>query len=606
MKTISFDRFLKYMEEQKKYPEKRFCFILGAGASKQSGIPTGSELAKRWFEEIKNISNKEEFEIWLNTSKINEENLSDHYTEIYKERFIVDKFQGYQVLQQMMEGINPSCGYAILSQILVSSQHNTVITTNFDSLTEDALFIYTQKKPLVIGHELLSDFASPFISRPLIIKIHRDLYLAPQNTSEETDSLNPELGTALSYIFKYYTPIIIGYGGNDGSLMGLMENIELNNRLFWLQYQRDTDHTSLSDRITGLMEKHNGTLIKTGGFDEIMIQMGSIFDINYNSFGKEICKIANQRAEIFEKQIRDIILNSETDNDVKDALSEGFSKGEESALSFLIRSEREPNLEIKANIVADGLKEYPSNLELIEAYAKVLTELNDLDKANQYYQKTIDIDSKNSERYNTYAKFLKNIYNDPDAAEQNYLKAIKIDSENSVLYNSYGIFLKEFHKDFHKAEQNYLKAIEVNPKDTAPYNNYANLLCDFSTEYEKSEAYYRKGIALNKKKAGIYGNYAKLLIIQKRFHEALENINKSMELNKNRKRIPLEIELWFYRYAIFYKDYPESKEMIASYLKLGYKSLRWDLSKIVEIAEEIGHPDIEQVKDFAKQITEVV
>ena len=57
-------------------------------------------------------------------------------------------------------------------------RNNLVITTNFDSLVEDALFMYTSSKPLVINHELLADYAGdPNISRPIIAKVHRGIFL---------------------------------------------------------------------------------------------------------------------------------------------------------------------------------------------------------------------------------------------------------------------------------------------------------------------------------------------------------------------------------------------------------------------------------------------
>jgi len=43
------DSFLKQHQER---PEHPFCFVLGAGASKQSGIPTGSEMAMQWLCEM--------------------------------------------------------------------------------------------------------------------------------------------------------------------------------------------------------------------------------------------------------------------------------------------------------------------------------------------------------------------------------------------------------------------------------------------------------------------------------------------------------------------------------------------------------------------------
>jgi len=38
-----------------KREDKKFCFILGAGASKQSGIPTGKELVKTWIDDLKKL-----------------------------------------------------------------------------------------------------------------------------------------------------------------------------------------------------------------------------------------------------------------------------------------------------------------------------------------------------------------------------------------------------------------------------------------------------------------------------------------------------------------------------------------------------------------------
>ena len=34
-------------------PERSFAFVLGAGASVSSGIPTGAQLVDRWLDEIK-------------------------------------------------------------------------------------------------------------------------------------------------------------------------------------------------------------------------------------------------------------------------------------------------------------------------------------------------------------------------------------------------------------------------------------------------------------------------------------------------------------------------------------------------------------------------
>lgn len=89
-----------------------------------------------------------------------------------------------------MEHSRSSIGYVILSYLLSNTQHNVVITTNFDHLIEDAVNYYEQKIPLVIGHEFLAHYVTKQISRPTIIKIHRDLLLDPKNRADELEMLH--------------------------------------------------------------------------------------------------------------------------------------------------------------------------------------------------------------------------------------------------------------------------------------------------------------------------------------------------------------------------------------------------------------------------------
>ncbi len=50
---ISPKAFIHMFGEAPKY-NRRFCFILGSGASREGGIPTGVEMAKNWADELKN------------------------------------------------------------------------------------------------------------------------------------------------------------------------------------------------------------------------------------------------------------------------------------------------------------------------------------------------------------------------------------------------------------------------------------------------------------------------------------------------------------------------------------------------------------------------
>ena len=72
--------------------DNRFCFLIGAGASKSSGIPTGWELSKIWYENLKEDLNKEELKKWEEEVEFDIKNkLSEYLKEI------VDNEQKYHI-----------------------------------------------------------------------------------------------------------------------------------------------------------------------------------------------------------------------------------------------------------------------------------------------------------------------------------------------------------------------------------------------------------------------------------------------------------------------------------------------------------------------------
>ncbi len=157
MKEITLKTFLYHFCNNIR-EDKKFCFILGSGASKPSGIPTGGELTQKWMDELAEMYDSKDLDSWKAEEGISMDDPAKDYSKIFDKRFELDKKEGFAFLEQVMDGKEPSCGYSILAQILEAKQHKIVITTNFDSLTEDALFIYTHKKPLVVGYEALAHY----------------------------------------------------------------------------------------------------------------------------------------------------------------------------------------------------------------------------------------------------------------------------------------------------------------------------------------------------------------------------------------------------------------------------------------------------------------
>ena len=136
----------------------KFCFLIGAGASMSSGIPSGADLARKWIREIEEDCGKDDFAKWKNKVGISEDNVGEFYPQIYEKRFGHIPESGYDCIRHYMEGKEPSLGYLILANIMVREKHNVVITTNFDNLLEDAIRTYTKEKPFIAGHEALAGY----------------------------------------------------------------------------------------------------------------------------------------------------------------------------------------------------------------------------------------------------------------------------------------------------------------------------------------------------------------------------------------------------------------------------------------------------------------
>lgn len=296
-RTLSLNVFLNTLEEGCKN-ERRYCFILGAGASKTSGIPTGEELAKQWHGEILEQCSKEEIkELKKRLGVRSTKPSSRAYFDLYAMRFFPDYQNGSAFLERTLERAQPSLGYYPLAALLANTRNNLVITTNFDSLVEDALFIYTDKRPIVISHELLAQYINFNTSRPIIAKLHRGLFFDPLNRAEQVNGLSKQWKDILREAFKRYTPVVIGYAGGDHSLMDFLKETECLSGLYWC-YRHDEP----PEEIQKVVERHSGYFIPIEGFDEMMYLMGQRF--GYTDPCEHIESAAEQRVRDYQEQVK--------------------------------------------------------------------------------------------------------------------------------------------------------------------------------------------------------------------------------------------------------------------------------------------------------------
>ncbi len=560
LKECSLPRFLGHLKESSKDTNKRFCFILGAGASVESGIASGADLAQTWVEELEKTDDASKQ--WLEDKQITKENASNHYTALFGKRFELDHAVGCSFLEALMEGKEPSCGYAALAQILALGQHNVVITTNFDSLTEDALFIYTRKKPLVVGHASLANFIRPNQTRPIIAKIHNDLFLSPKNTSAGTEKMDEKFEKPLQEVFKYFTPVVIGYGGNDGSMMTFLEQVNHEEKtLFWFHR---TENGALPKNIQKLVIQWNGFVVPITGFDSAMMQMASILDLPHAIQGLK--ETTNDRIVRYLAQVEK--LNLKNDQETKEAVNDTTDRSKSSWWVWQLKVNAEEGVDEKDSLYQEGIKDFPQSVELMNNYALFLqTERKDFDQAEGYYQRALKADPNQAITLANYAYFLVTKYQDFDQAEDYYQRALKADPNQASILGNYALFLHTKRKDFDQAEDCYQRALKADP-------NQANNLV----------------------------NYGMFLLENNKLTEAKNLFDQADEVLGDEPS-ELLLELWFYRYAGFWEIYSNAAEQVEAILSQGIRSVGWSLEGVVNQAEKMEHPNLEQVKAFAKKIS---
>ena len=254
-----------------------------------------------WDRELE-VRNPEEHARWKQKTGITPENKYGFYSHYYARRFARDDGKRYRdgsnFLERMMEKARPSCGYVYLSLLMAENFHNVVITTNFDHLTEDCLVQYAQTMPMVIGHERLAPYATRQISRPTVIKIHRDLLLSPINDPEELSHLHENWKAVLENVFSTYHPLFLGYAGNDQSVMDFLcleENMEKFRTGAWAcPYWFLYGDKAPTGRVREFLEGTGGYLIHHGGFDQVLIRLCDALDIHLPEEEAFLSKIREQ------------------------------------------------------------------------------------------------------------------------------------------------------------------------------------------------------------------------------------------------------------------------------------------------------------------------
>jgi tetratricopeptide (TPR) repeat protein len=285
---------------------------------------------------------------------------------------------------------------------------------------------------------------------------------------------------------------VIGYEGNDGSLMGFLQDLpeHIPDRVLWCVYAPDAKPrdcvTRVSPEVRDYVRGRRGRFIPIQGFDELMAKLlsrlgekGSIPDLY-----ERLKERARQRERSYDDQQRSLFkasvpsrqphegsISSPAPRNVDRALSKAVgdiaaTRKDKPWWIWYEEARTAPDADTKEAILRQALEAHPDNATLLGEYASFLNHTRkNPDKAEEFYQRAVAAEPTDALALSSYAWFLERYRKDIDKAEEYYQRAVEATPQNVSAPAFYAKFLQGNREDMDKAEEYYQRAVEATPQD---------------------------------------------------------------------------------------------------------------------------------------------
>ena len=530
--------------------DHRYTLFLGAGCSKSSGIPTAGELVlERWIPKIA-PSGEDPIE-W---AKANIDSFDEHdptlsYGAVIEKRFPYPMMRQAEI-ERICEAALPGFGYSVVAQLC--AQNNTpfsvVLTTNFDDLVADAMFLYTaESRPLVIHHAALAKYIRPTRSRPMVVKLHGDARLSPKNTLLETEEIEQDMRTQVKNLLAGQGLLFFGYAGADSGVFQILAELSSNALdlgVYWVN-----KNLPASEEFRNWLEERQATWVRYTDFDEAMLHFYRAYELNPPRRDR-FYRIFDTWDGQFEKLKRQIDAKPDEDEDKAQLMAKVEavrSSIDAWRLVDTIAAMENQHTDAILSAYQEAVSKYPGFTPLLNNYALFLTDVRgDHDAAENCYKRAIEADPNQADLLGNYALFLTTVRQDRDAAKTFYQRAIEAEPNHAGILNKYALFLMNVCGDHAAAESMFKRAINADPKDAGALNGYALLLMTVRGDHNAAESMFKRAVEGDTERvaigyrrwlskgtteadpahAGILGNYALFLTTFRNDHDAAEDFYK--------------------------------------------------------------------------------
>lgn len=270
--------------EDRGYRAQNYSILLGAGASVTSGIRSGQTLIDEWKKEVyhetddQNKVSIEDFFKPGNSPEWYDE--SNPYSSLFENRFDLQRHRRIFV-ENEVAGKTPSIGYAYLVKLIDNGFFNTVFTTNFDDLLNEAFYRFSNNRPIVCAHDSSISGISVTSKRPKIIKLHGDyLFDDIKTTLRETESLEMNMKMKFQEFAKDFGLIVVGYAGQDRSIMDILTYLlqhedYFKNGIYWCIRKGEKE---IANELKKLLWRDRVYFVEIDGFDEVFSEINRVLN----------------------------------------------------------------------------------------------------------------------------------------------------------------------------------------------------------------------------------------------------------------------------------------------------------------------------------------
>jgi tetratricopeptide (TPR) repeat protein len=523
MRTLTAEEFVRRLRAYTVggAAETQYALFIGAGCSASSGIPSAGALVRdHWIPRLRDVRAPEENDAseWVKREfGIDQNRLPPGaYGQIMTELL------PYPALRQAeMEALcgagRPGFGYATLAQLMAESgsRFNIVLTTNFDDLVADALYLFAGVHPLVIHHGALSPYIRATRTRPLVVKLHGHHQFSPLNTHEETQQVEPGLAAGVRSLLHDRGLIFIGYSGSDDGIREVLEALPpeaLPYGVFWVSGNEP------EGPIRPWLDERKAIWIRHQDFDELMVHVRGVFGLQMPD--------VKRVQEAFDAVQQDYLSLSE-----KIRTREG-ARPEEAALRdaaarvdrtvrdwavYELRAQRFKSSDpdrAKA-VYREGLADLPNSVPLHGNFANYLNGLGEFNEAEEHYQRALELDPKFPIVLHDYAIFLWRYRGDEDKARHYIDQAIAFDpGDDATRLSNYANFAWEVRKDIDGAEQLFRRAVNVPSTTHQPFVQYGLFTQIERLNYQLAEDLYQEAMRRKPDDVSTLINFSNLAAIR--------------------------------------------------------------------------------------------